>query len=138
MLTDKDVRDIKGLAERSGMDYFVNVRSRHRQLHGRDWQVLTTEGGQYNKNYDAALYQLIPFNDRMLYACVARWRNYPAFTNFEITLLCSDLPLQGLNLHHIYNGYHPSFKLKNLRAMDGAYHTGYRPPLFIIDDPILE
>ncbi|MGP4950741.1 hypothetical protein ACTXGO_01010 [Psychrobacter sp. T6-1] len=138
MLTDKDIRDIKELAERSGMDYFVNVRSPHRKLYDRDWQVLTTESGQYNKNYNAVLYQLIPFNDRMLYACVARWYSYPNLSSFERTLVCSEMPLQGLNLHDIYDGLHPKFKLKKLRAMDGAYHTGYRPPLIIIDDLITQ
>lgn len=136
MLTDKDICDIKELAYKSGMDYFVNVRSRHRKLYGRDWQVLTTESGQYNKNYDTVLYQRIPFEGRTLYACVMRWYNAPNFASFEIALSVSDLPLHGLNLHHIYQGLHPDFELKNLRALPDAFFTDWRPPLFVIDDPI--
>ena len=46
MLTDKDIRDIKELAYRSGMDYFVNVINRCFRPYAR-WRVLTTENGQY-------------------------------------------------------------------------------------------
>lgn len=138
MLTDKDILDIKELAYRSGMDYFVKIINRADKPYTYDWRVLTTESGQYNKNHRAVLYQRIPFEDRTLYACVMRWYNHPNFANFEIALLASDLPLQGLNLHHIYQGLYPDFELKNLRALDDASFTDWRPPLFIIDDPILE
>lgn len=138
MLTDKDIRDIKELAERSGMDYFVNVNNRSRRLPSRNWQVLGNEGSQYNKNYKAILYQRIPFEGRTLYAQVARWYSYPSFANFEITLMIAELAKKRFNLYDIYRGLHPDFKLKNLRTIEGLSWTGYRPPLIIIDDLIPE
>ena len=137
MLTDKDIRDIKELAYRSGMDYFVNIINRCFRPYAR-WRVLTTENGQYNKTYDAVLYQRIPFDGRTLYVCLARWHSYPNLANFVRTLVYSEFPLQGLNLEDIYDGLHPDYELKNLRALDGAQWAGYRPPLIICDDLISE
>lgn len=138
MLTDKDIRDIKELAYRSGMDYFIKITNRGDKPYTYCWQVLTTESGQYNKNHRALLYQRIPYDGRTLHACVARWYNYPNFRNFERTLLYSELPLQGLNIEDIYRGWNPDFELKNLGALEGAYFTGYRPQLIICDDLISE
>ena len=138
MLTDKDIRDIKELAYRSGMDYFVKIIDHSDKPYTYDWRVLTTESGQYNKNHRALLYQHIPYDGRTLHACVARWYNYPNFRNFERGLLYSGLPLQGLNLEDIYEGLHPDYELKNLRALDGLQWAGYRPTMIICDELISE
>lgn len=138
MLTDKDIRDIKELAYRSGMDHFFRNRNRGRRRDSPEWLVLATENSQYNKSYNAVLYQRIPFEGRMLYACLARWYSYPNFKGFERTLVYSEFPLTGLNLYDIYHGLHPDFELKNLRSIEGLSWSGYRPPLIIIDDLISE
>lgn len=138
MLTDKDILDIKELAYRSGMSYFVKIINRGDKPYTYCWQVLTTESGQYNKNHRAVLYQRIPYEGRTLYACVMRWYNYPNFRSFERNLVYSELPLQGLNLQDIYRGLHPDYELKNLQALDGLQWAGYRPALIICDELISE
>lgn len=121
MLTDKDIHDIKVLAYKSGMDYFVKERMPAYQSYVYKWRLLTNDGHQYNKNHKAVLYQRVPFESRTLHAVVAEWYNYPNFINFERTLLIASLPLQGIDLRDIYDGLHPDFELKNLHAIDAFY-----------------
>lgn len=126
MLTDKDIRDIKELAYRSGMDYFIKEVQRDHKPYLEYWQPMRTEGDMPNRA-EYILYQLIYFEGRTLYIGVASWVFYPSFSRFQNTLSVEGLQTVAYDLYDIYRDLHPGFNFKARYQLNAFIHDGYFP-----------
>jgi hypothetical protein len=126
MLTDKDICDIKELAYRSGMDYFVKEEMRQYKPYYSEWIPRRSQhdlplSGEY------VLYQKLPFQDRTLYVCIASFMVYPSIYRFEHRLYILGFCNGSYNLYDLYNNYHPDFIFKSLYAERSYIFDGYLP-----------
>lgn len=110
MLTDKDIHDIKALAYKSGMDYFVQMTDRGYKPYHQYWTPCP-EGWWHSSRNNYALVQRLDHDGHTLYAVIDSWQSIPSFTKFEWALYSSGRPLQSLHLRDIYRNLHPDFDI---------------------------
>lgn len=126
MLTDKDIRDIKVLANESGMDYFIKEVQRDHKPYHEYWQPMHSEGDMPNRA-EYFLYQLIPFEGRTLHVAIASWLIYPSFSRFQNMLTVEGLQTATHDLYDVYRNLHPDLTFKARYAINTFINEGYLP-----------
>lgn len=126
MLTDKDIHDIKLLAYKSGMDYFVKEKVLNYRPYLYNWRPMHSQH-DLPMNAEYVLYQKVPFEARTLYVCLASFMIYPSLYRFEHRLDILGLCADSYNLYDLYKGYHPDFVFKARNAEHAFIFDGFLP-----------